>query len=95
MTKLGFESYLPEDRRGHIISSFLYPEDDNFDFETFYDKLNDRGYVIYPGKVSDADCFRIGNIGRIFEADVAALLGEIRCVLAEMQVRMPESLVSK
>jgi len=89
MTKIGFECYLPPERRGHIITSFLYPEDENFDFNIFYDKLNDRGYVIYPGKVSNADSFRIGNIGRIFEADVSALLGEIKTVLEEMQVRMP------
>lgn len=89
MSSMGFECYLPAERQGHIITSFLFPDDENFSFDAFYDKLNDRGYVIYPGKVSDADCFRIGNIGRIFEADVTALLGEIQCVLKEMQVNMP------
>jgi 2-aminoethylphosphonate-pyruvate transaminase len=44
--------------------------------------------VIYPGKVSDADCFRIGNIGRIFEADVKALLAAIAETITEMGVKL-------
>ena len=86
MQKLGFETYLPADRHGHIIASFLYPDDPNFQFGVFYDKLNERGFVIYPGKVSNADCFRIGNIGRIFAADVKMLLRAIAEVLTEMNV---------
>ena len=76
MQKLGFKTYLERNVQGHIITSFLYPND-AFSFETFYDRLNDAGYVIYPGKVSDADCFRIGNIGRIFESDVRGLLAAV------------------
>jgi len=48
--------------------------------------LNARGYVIYPGKVSDAECFRIGNIGRIATGDVRDLLAAIAAVLAEMGI---------
>ena len=60
------------------------PDHPSFDFEKFYDLLNARGQVIYPGKVSNADCFRIGNIGRLFTADVKVLLSAIREVLVEM-----------
>ena len=60
--------------------------DPRFEFEDFYRRLAARGMVIYPGKVSDAACFRIGTIGRLFEADVEALLAAIREVLAEMGV---------
>ena len=74
--------------QGIIITSFLFPDDPNFSFDAFYEALNTRDYVIYPGKVSDADCFRIGNIGRIFEADVRALLAAIREVIAEMDVKL-------
>lgn len=88
MRKLGFEEYLPAEKQGHIITSFLYPEDENFDFDTFYEKLNDRGFVIYPGKVSNANCFRIGNIGRIFPSDVWALVSAIQVVLKEMHVSL-------
>ncbi|MBN2311537.1 MAG: 2-aminoethylphosphonate--pyruvate transaminase [Candidatus Hydrogenedentes bacterium] len=84
MRAMGFTEYLPPERQGYIITSFRYPEDPKFSFDEFYNRLNDRGYVIYPGKVSDADCFRIGNIGRIFEADVRDLLGAIRDTMDAM-----------
>jgi 2-aminoethylphosphonate-pyruvate transaminase len=86
MHQLGFEDYVPVELQGYIITSFRYPDHANFSFEKFYTLLNDRGFVIYPGKVSDADCFRIGNIGRIFEADVRMLLAAVRDVLGEMQI---------
>ena len=86
MRQLGFDEYLKGQQQGHIISSFLYPQHDGFDFNTFYQLLNERGFVIYPGKVSNANCFRIGNIGRIFESDVLSLLSAISSVLAEMNV---------
>jgi len=87
MRQIGFREYLRPEDQGYIITSFLYPED-NFCFEEFYERLNEKGYVIYPGKVSDANCFRIGNIGRIFEPDVRALLAAIRQTIAEMDVKL-------
>ncbi|MDP6538234.1 MAG: 2-aminoethylphosphonate--pyruvate transaminase [Planctomycetota bacterium] len=86
MRALGFREYLPDALQGHVITSFRYPEGDRFDFEEFYDRLNARGFVIYPGKVTDAECFRIGSIGRLFEADVDGLLAAIEAVLGEMEL---------
>jgi len=88
MRRLRFKEYLRREDQGHIITSFLYPEDENFRFEEFYERLNARDYVIYPGKVSDADCFRIGNIGRISEPDVRALLAAIQETLSDMGVKL-------
>jgi len=88
MRKMGFKEYLRPEDQGYIITSFLYPDDPNFSFERFYESLNQKDYVIYPGKVSDADCFRIGNIGRIFEADVRALLAAIAETISEMGVKL-------
>jgi len=88
MRQMGFKEYLRPDKQGYIITSFLYPEDDKFRFEEFYDRLNEKDYVIYPGKVSDANCFRIGNIGRIFEPEIRALLGAIRETITEMGVKL-------
>ena len=83
MKALGFKQYLRPEIQGHIISSFLYPSDPAFNFELFYEKLNKRGFVIYPGKLSKANAFRIGNIGQIFPEDVKALLVAIEEVLKE------------
>ena len=88
MREMGFKEYLPPEDQGVIITSFLHPDDPNFSFERFYEALNARDFVIYPGKVSDAGCFRIGSIGRIFQPDVRALLAAIREVTAEMGVTL-------
>jgi len=88
MREMGFKEYLHPEDQGYIITSFLYPQVPNFSFEKFYERLNEKGYVIYPGKVSNADCFRIGNIGRIFESDIRALLVAIRETIAEMGVKL-------
>ena len=84
MRRLGFREYLAVERQSDVITSFRYPEDPAFEFANFYQRLADRGFVIYPGKVSHADCFRIGTIGRISVDDVNALVGAIERVLAEM-----------
>ncbi|MCP4612380.1 MAG: 2-aminoethylphosphonate--pyruvate transaminase [Planctomycetes bacterium] len=88
MRKMGFKEYLKPEIQGYIITSFLYPDDPNFSFEKFYESLNQKDYVIYPGKVSDADCFRIGNIGRISDADIKNLLVAITQTIDEMGVKL-------
>jgi 2-aminoethylphosphonate-pyruvate transaminase len=81
MRGLGFEEYLPADRQSPIITSFRFPRSARFDFCRFSDALADRGFVIYPGNVSQAPCFRIGTIGQIFPADVEELLRAIEMVM--------------
>jgi 2-aminoethylphosphonate-pyruvate transaminase len=91
MEKLGFEEYLPRELQGYIITSFLYPSHKNFSFDKFYSLLNNSNYVIYPGKLSKVDCFRIGNIGRITEMDIKDLMAAIECVLDEMGINLIET----
>ena len=86
MGALGFKEYLPREDQGYIITSFRYPTHPAFDFTEFYTRLSEKDLVIYPGKVSDADCFRIGNIGRIEQDDVKNLLTAIASVLEEMGI---------
>ncbi len=86
MRALGFSAYLSPELQGPIITTFRYPAHARFEFEKFYGSLSGRGFAIYPGKLTHADCFRIGTIGRIFEGDVVNLLAAIRDVLAEMRV---------
>lgn len=86
MKDLGFKEYIRPEIQGHIITSFLYPEDPNFNFENFYEKLNQRGFVIYPGKLSKTYAFRIGNIGHIFPEDVQRLIEAIKEVLEEEKI---------
>ena len=88
MRALGFCEYLDPADQSDIIMSFRYPTHPNFEFARFYQLLSDRGCVIYPGKVSDALCFRIGTIGRINEEDVRRLLTAIRETLSVMEVTL-------
>jgi len=88
MTELGFELYLPDDVRGYIITSFIYPAHHNFSFEKFYSEINERGCVIYPGKLSKTDCFRIGNIGHLFPSDIIKLTTAIKEVLELMEIQL-------
>ena len=87
MRALGLRPYLPPEVQSFIITSFHYPRHPVFDFDTFYRKLSDRGMIIYPGKLTDVDCFRIGTIGHIFEDDVRALTDAIGAALDEMGCR--------
>jgi 2-aminoethylphosphonate-pyruvate transaminase len=85
LAKLGFELYLKPQQQGYIISSYHYAKDKNWNFNEFYNQLNSAGFVIYPGKVSKADCFRIGHIGRIFPQDTQKLVQQIDRVCKEMK----------
>jgi 2-aminoethylphosphonate-pyruvate transaminase len=84
MENLGFKRYLPEAIRGYVITSFLYPESENFVFANFYSKLNEKGYVIYPGKLSKVDCFRIGNIGQLYPSDIDNLISAVKAVMQDI-----------
>ena len=70
MASLGFRCLPPKHLQSPIIMSFLYSEDAEFSFASFYGELKARGFVIYPGKVSTHDTFRIGNIGDIEPEDI-------------------------
>eukprot|EP00947_MAST-08B_sp_MAST-8B-sp1_P001119 g1119.t1 len=89
MAEMGFHPYLDEDSQGCIITTFLFPEDPNFDFDKFYHALSDLGVVIYPGKLTEADCFRIGSIGRLFPRDMHFMVNAVQQVLLEMGVQLP------
>jgi 2-aminoethylphosphonate-pyruvate transaminase len=90
MQEMGFEPYVEESKRGYTITSFYYPRHPNFNFQTFYKSLSDKGHIIYPGKLSHADCFRIGHIGRLTAMDVKALMAAVAETLVEMNVELPE-----
>ncbi len=87
MRALGFRTLLGDDLQSPIITSFYYPDDVEFEFQKFYDALKSRGFVIYPGKVSHAQCFRIGSIGDVQPEDMTGLVGRISEVIDELGVR--------
>lgn len=78
MLALGFECLLPREWQSPIITSFLYPRDEAFTFQRFYAELKSRGFVIYPGKITTGDTFRIGNIGDIDPDDILRLIKAVK-----------------
>jgi 2-aminoethylphosphonate-pyruvate transaminase len=83
---LGFETLLPEHLQAPIIVTVHTPADPHFRFERFYDRLREKGYVIYPGKLTVADTFRIGCIGALGEPEIRGALQAIEHTLREFGV---------
>ncbi|BBI31932.1 2-aminoethylphosphonate--pyruvate transaminase [Cohnella abietis] len=73
MEHAGFTAFLPEVLHSPIITTFEYPNNDRFTFESLYEFLKEKGFVIYPGKLSEAEVFRIGTIGDVHPEDIVKL----------------------
>lgn len=78
MAKLGIHPYIDGEHQGPIITTFYYPENHDFSFLDMYNYIKERGYAIYPGKVTEVDTFRIGNIGEIYEEDIMKLVSILK-----------------
>ena len=77
MEAIGFRALLPKEWQSPIITSFYFPESPQFTFAAFYERLKEEGFVLYPGKISHADTFRIGNIGEVYPHDMKNLVQAI------------------
>lgn len=83
MAEMGFETYIDQSVQGPIITTFIFPNNAKFTFNDMYSYIKERGYAIYPGKVTDANTFRIGNIGEIYTEDIEKLCTIINNFLKE------------
>ncbi len=75
LERLGVKTYVDRVHQSPIITTFFYPDNKKFCFSEMYEFIKERGYAIYPGKVTNADTFRIGNIGEIYTEDMRVLCG--------------------
>jgi 2-aminoethylphosphonate-pyruvate transaminase len=85
---LGFRPLLAPQHRSPIITSFIYPADKRFTFENFYAAMKRRRFVLYPGKVSQADTFRVGTIGHVFPDDIRQLVTATGEAVQELGIAM-------
>lgn len=83
MGEMGIKPYIDGTYQGPIITTFFYPENCYFDFKQMYQYIKERGYAIYPGKVTEAETFRIGNIGEIYKEDITRLCEIVKEFLEE------------
>jgi 2-aminoethylphosphonate-pyruvate transaminase len=87
MESVGFRCLLPRAVQAPIIVTFHTPADPHFVFSEFYERLSAKGFLIYPGKLTVADSFRVGCIGHIGETEIRAALQAVRSVVEDMGVR--------
>ena len=88
MRSLGFETLLEDRWLSPIIVTFFSPEHENFEFGQFYNLLKQRGFIIYPGKLTEAESFRVGCIGRLFDEQINELLAAMVDALNIMDVSL-------
>jgi 2-aminoethylphosphonate-pyruvate transaminase len=86
MRDLGFETLLGDEWLSPIIVTFFSPAHENFRFERFYDLMKDKGFIIYPGKLTVVDSFRIGCIGRMDRHVMKRVVEAAGASLSEMGV---------
>ena len=83
LEELGIHSYVDKAYQGPIITTFFYPENCHFTFAQMYQYIKERGYAIYPGKLTEGETFRIGNIGEIYREDIEKVCDIIKEFLEE------------
>ncbi|MFV0503277.1 MAG: 2-aminoethylphosphonate--pyruvate transaminase [Lachnospirales bacterium] len=77
MAKLGFETCAPSEIQSPIVTAFAYPSEE-FNFEEFYSYIKERGFVIFPGKLSTLKIFRVANIGEIYSEDIIRFVAIVK-----------------
>ena len=88
MKEIGFKQLLSNELQAPIIITFMQPKNSNFNFEEFYDALSNKDFLIYPGKLTVADTFRIGCIGNLDENDMHDTIKAIKEVVNELQIKI-------
>ncbi len=86
MRGLGFETLLPERWLSPVITAFFHPADPAFSFPGFYEAMKARGFIIYPGKLTRVESFRLGHIGQVDARVMGAAVRAAGAALAEMGV---------
>jgi 2-aminoethylphosphonate-pyruvate transaminase len=87
MRTLGFKTFLPDALQAPIIVTFHSPPDPKYEFAQFYHRVRERGFILYPGKLTTVDTFRVGCIGAIGPDTLRKAVGAIADALREMGVR--------
>jgi len=88
MKEMGFKQLLSDDLQAPIIITFMQPDNESFNFEQFYEALSKKNFLIYPGKLTVAETFRIGCIGNLNEKDMRDAIQAVKEVMQELQIRI-------
>lgn len=89
LDELGFRDYIKREWQSGLVVSVIYPDDPNWNFENVHDYCYERGFTIYPGKVSDADTFRLCALGAIDAEDIKEFFAVFKGALKECGIQVP------
>ena len=87
MSALGLRPFLPRALQAPIIVTFHAPPDPAYAFKPFYEKVKARGYLLYPGKLTQVETFRVGCIGAIDDNEMRNVVSAVAETLREMGVK--------
>jgi len=87
MKEMGFRPFLDARIQAPIIVTFHAPADARYAFKAFYDKVRDKGFILYPGKLTQVETFRVGCIGAIGPDEMRHAVNAVRDALAELGIR--------
>ena len=87
MTELGFKLFLKPEIQAPIILTFHAPPDPAYNFKEFYARVRDKGFILYPGKLTTVETFRVGCIGAIGPDEMRQAVNVVRDTLREMGIR--------
>ncbi len=87
MAEMGFRVFLKPEIQAPIILTFHAPADPKYAFKDFYDRVRDKGFVLYPGKLTQVETFRVGCIGAIGPDEMRHAVNAVRDTLREMGIR--------
>lgn len=87
MQALGFQPYLPKSIQAPIIVTFHAPADPAYQFKRFYEEVKARGFILYPGKLTQIETFRVGCMGQLGEQGMAGAIDAIAETLKAMGIR--------
>jgi 2-aminoethylphosphonate-pyruvate transaminase len=85
MARLGLRSFLPAAIQAPIIVTFFAPDSPNYVFKNFYNAVKARGYILYPGKLTTVETFRVGCMGQLGERGIGGAVEAVAAVLAELR----------
>jgi 2-aminoethylphosphonate-pyruvate transaminase len=86
MARLGFKPFLDPAVQAPIIVTFHAPADARYDFKRFYEGAKARGFILYPGKLTQVETFRVGCIGAIGPNEMRQAVAAVADTLAEMEI---------
>lgn len=89
LDELGFKDVIKREWQSGLVVSVIYPDDPNWDFEKVHDYCYERGFTIYPGKISTTNTFRLCALGAIDENDIKRFFEVFKAALAFYNVKLP------